>query len=439
MRGHARSVVSVALAVVVLAASARGELAVEQAPINYLTASTSDPVARLQERLDRGAATLRHEEGHGYLKSVLEQLKVSPTSQVLVFSKTSFQHSRIAPRTPRALYFADDVYVGWVQGGEVLEFASVDPQLGAVFYLLDQSKTERPVFQRETHTCLQCHHSPKTQEVPGHLVRSIYPNRAGTPVFSAGAFVSSHESPLKERWGGWYVTGTHGDQRHMGNVVMKLSEKPENLDRESGANVTDLTGRVETGPYLTRHSDIVALMVLEHQTQTHNAITRLNHETRIALHQEAGINRALGRPTGSISPTTERRIKSHVENLVRALLFANETRLTSPIAGTSGFAEQFAARGPRDGRGRSLRDFDLKTRMFKYPCSYLIDSEAFDALPEIARTRVYQRLREVLTGRDQSPEYAHLTPDDRRAILQILIDTKPGLPDDWKAAVACKP
>jgi hypothetical protein len=316
------------------------------------------------------------------------------------------------------------MYVGWVQHGDVLEAASFDPDLGPVFYLLDQAPTERPVFQRATHECLQCHQSSKTQDVPGVLVRSIFPNRAGTPVFRAGSFVTSAESPLSERWGGWYVTGTHGRQRHMGNVVLR-GEDPDHLDREAGANVTDLNKILDTTPYLTGHSDIVALMVLEHQTQAHNAITRLNYETRIATRQEAEINKALGRPAGAISESTRHRIENYADKLVRALLFADEAKLTDPVAGTSGYAEQFAARGPRDPKGRSLRDFDLKTRLFRYPCSSLVYSKHFDGLPSEAKRAVYRRLREVLEGRERSAGFGHLTPADRRAILEILAATKP--------------
>jgi hypothetical protein len=120
---------------------------------------------------------------------------------------------------------------------------------------------------------------------------------------------------------------------------------------------------------------------------------------------------------------------------VRYLLFANEAPLEEPVAGTSGYAEEFAARGPRDARGRSLRDFDLRRRIFKYPCSYLIYSEAFDAIPQPAKDYVYRRLLEVLSGREQGPEFASLSAEDRRAILEILVATKPGVPEEWKELV----
>jgi hypothetical protein len=418
--------VPILLAVLAIATSARADLPIDQEPIRYYATTARDPVARLQERIDRGEVTLTHDgERQGYLRSVLEGLGIAPESQALVFSKTSFQHTRISPRTPRALYFGDDAYVGWVKGGDVLELAAVDPQLGTVFYLLDQQEAERPKFLRQSDSCLQCHISSKTQDVPGLLVRSVFPDRRGYPIFSAGSFVTDHTSPLKERWGGWYVTGSHGGQRHMGNVVAEDRKDPHQLDTEAGANRADLQGLVDTHPYLTGHSDIVALMVLEHQTQMHNLITLANYQARIGLHYDAGINKALGQPPDTLSESTGRRIKNHAEKLVRYMLFCGETRLTEPIEGTSGFAAQFSARRPRDAKGRSLRDFDLQTRLFKYPCSYLIQSEAFDALPKPVKDRVLLRLGEILIGKDQGPEFAHLSSEDRKAILEILRDTRP--------------
>jgi hypothetical protein len=410
----------------------RADAPFEREPIDYLSAPVQDPVARLQERLDRGEAKLTYDKSRGgYLASVLEALGVPTSSQALVFSKTSFQAPRISPRTPRAIYFADDVYVGWCRGGDVVEISAVDPKQGAVFYLLDQDTSIAPRFERQTHGCLSCHASPKTKDVPGHLVRSVFPDPGGMPVYNAGTFLIGHESPMDERWGGWYVTGTHGDARHMGNAVVRDRKDPEGLDREAGANVTDLTDRFDTRPYLEPHSDIVALMVLEHQTQLHNLITATNYQARLAQHYEKGINEALGRPADAMSPSTARRYEAPAEELVKYLLFAEEAPLPAPIQGTSGFVSEFAAQGPRDAKGRSLRDFDLTTRLFKYPCSYLIYSEAFDALPDPARAYVYRRLEEILTGRDQSPAFARLTPDDRRAILEILRDTKPGPPASW--------
>lgn len=403
----------------------------EHSAIQYATRPLDDPIARLQKRLAAGAETLKFDQEKGYLESVLNAAGVRAESQVLVFSKTSFQAPRIAPRMPRAIYFNDELAVGFVRGGDVLEFASIDPKQGVIFYTLDQEPTEKPRFERRD-TCLQCHASGATLGVPGLVVRSVYPEPSGMPVFQAGTFVTDHRSPLKERWGGWYVSGTHGSQTHMGNAVVRDRERPEDMPSKDTQNVTDLRSRFDTEAYLTPHSDIVALMALEHQTRMTNLITRVGYEARMALHDNAAMNKALGRPDTEISDSTNRRVNSAADELVAYMLFTQETHLTEPVKGVSGFAESFARQGQRDHRGRSLRDLDLKTRLLRYPCSYLIYSEAFDSMPEIALDRIYKRLWEVLSGKDVSPEFASLSQDDRKAILEILLDTKKGLPEYWR-------
>lgn len=405
-------------------------LPVEDDAIRYFAPPKDDPVAQLQQRLDRGEAQLDYSFPGGYLLSVLKQLQIPVSSQMLVFSKTSFQQHRIAPETPRAIYFNDSAYVGWVQGGDVVEVSAVDPERGAMFYSLDQRRGSKPKFIRREE-CLQCHASPKTLGVPGHLVRSVFPNWEGFPQLQAGSFLTDHSSPLKERWGGWYVTGTHGTQRHLGNVWAQDSKQPDQLDTEAGANLTDLRKKVRLSAYPTPDSDLVALMVLEHQTRLHNLLTRTSWETRLALNQQEDINRAMGEPPGHWSDSTHRRIQAQVDALLKYMLFTDEVALTEPVSGTSKFQKEFPLAGPRDRLGRSLRDFDLKQRLFRYRCSYLIYSEAFDALPRAAKESFYRRLWEVLSGGDQSPEFASLSKSDRETILEILLETKRGLPAYW--------
>ncbi len=269
--------------------------------------------------------------------------------------------------------------------------------------------------------------------MPGHLIRSVYTARDGQPSFGAGTFTTDQASPFKERWGGWCVTGTHGTLRHIGNVLIEDQEDPRRLNTDDGANVTDLRSRVNISPYLTPHSDIAALMVLEHQTQMHNLITRARYETTIALYQQRAINKVLERSLEYQSDSTQRRIRAVGDDLLEYLLFAGEFRWNTAIQGTSNFANDFAAAGPRDHQGRSLRDLDLKQRLMKYPCSYLIYTDAFDALPAQVEEYVGRRLREILTGQDDTGEFAHLTQADRRAILEILRDTKPNLVRDPSA------
>ena len=455
-RSYWRMIVWLALAAsalveAALVSPARGQAPYEQDPINYLSSPTNDPVARLQKRLAAGQTKLQHNDANGYLASLLKELNIPVSSQTLVFSKTSFQRDRISPAMPRAMYFDDDTYVGWVPGGEVVELASTDPHLGTIFYTLDQrhgtidkatagTSEKPPRFVRQTHNCLQCHGSSMTRDVPGLLLRSVYPGASGEPVLSAGTFLTTQESPLSQRWGGWYVTGSHGRQRHMGNATVKDIEQNSEadstdpaalLDVEAGANVSDLSGRFNLSSYLSGHSDIVALMVLDHQAQMHNLLTRANYQTRLALRDEEAMNAALGRPVDHHSETTLGRIKDAGEPLVRYMLFCDEAAL-GKIEGPSDFRRDFEARGPRDSNGRSLRDLDLKRRLFKYPCSYLIYSEQFDALPGAVKDYVYRRLREVLTRQDTSGDFSHISASTGEAILEILRETKHDLPDDWK-------
>ncbi|MBL8227581.1 MAG: hypothetical protein JNL98_03860 [Bryobacterales bacterium] len=400
--------------------------------IQYTKIPLTDPVTRLGERIARGEVKLGWDDDYGYLRSVLKELKIPVESQVLVFSKTSFQAPRIAPRTPRAIYFNDTVSVGIVRGGEVLEIASQDPKQGVVFFTIDLEKVDKPRFDRRD-TCLQCHASGGTLGVPGIVVRSVYPEPSGMPAFHAGTFISDHRSPLKERWGGWYVTGKHGSQAHMGNAVARDRDKPDQLETEGTQNVLDLKHKFDTGAYLTPYSDIVALLTLEHQTHMTNLITRVGFEARMAMHYQAGINKAFGKPSEELGDSTRRRIDSAVDEMVQYMLFTDETPLTEPVRGANDYAKVFQNMGPRDSKGRSLRDFDLNKRLFRYPLSFMIYSEAFDQMPVEARDRIYRRLFDVLTGRDQSKKFAKLRETDRRAIYEILLDTKKGLPDYWRS------
>lgn len=415
-----------------LTTAARAEdAAYDRPPINYSSPDLHDPVAALQHKLDAGQLKLTYDPKTGYLASLLKALNVPVSSQVLVFSKTSFQRNLIGPDTPRALYFDDDVYVGFVQGGDVIEITATDPQKGPIFYTLRQKTRGAPAFARQTDACLQCHASSMTQDLPGHLVRSVYPDADGQPILSAGSFRTNPASPLKQRWGGWYVTGRTGSQVHMGNVFSRNKDDAESVDFTAGTNLLSLADRIDTSPYLSPHSDVVALMVLEHQVQVHNLITRANILTRLALHDAAELNKALGRPAGFRSESTVSRIKNAVEPLLKAMLFSEETPLTDRVEGTSTFAGDFPECPPRDARGRSLRDLDLKTRLFQHPLSYLIYTPAFDALPQAAKDHFYTRLNEVLSGQDTRKDFAHLTPADRTAIREILLATKKNLPQSF--------
>ncbi len=399
----------------------------EHPAINYWNGEPTDAVARLQRRLESGAATLDFSGRFGYLPAVLKALDVPVSSQVLVFTKTSFQAVRIVPRIPRAIYHNDQVAVGWVRGGDVVEVASLDPKLGVVFYTLHQDRRMRPQFKLRTTECISCHVGPATLGIPGLLVRSVHPDRSGTPQ-RAPSFITDHRSPLAERWGGWYVSGEHGSQRHLGNVIFEADGSESPLIGERSANVLDLDPYINPYDYLRSTSDIVSLMTLEHQTRMTNLIVRLGYETLIAMHDRPD-------PTALADLPEEHRrtIENTAEELLRYMLFTDEEPLEEPIRGNPDFVRDFEAAGRVDPQGRSLRQLDLDRRLMRYPCSYMIESEAFASLPAAAKQLVYRRLRDVLTGQDQSPEFLTLSVKDRHAILEILLDTQEDLPSDWRS------
>jgi hypothetical protein len=382
-------------------------ISIDHPSIQYDTRPLDDRIVRLGRDLISGKVHLTSGV-NGYLPSLLQALGVNPDSQTLVFSKTSFQAARIEPHNPRALYFGDDIMVGFVRGSDLLEVAALDPKQGMVFYSFNGA-SKPPSFDRRD-ACLQCHTSPGTLGIPGLLIASSYTDASGMPAFRGSQRITDHRTPFEDRWGGWYVTGTHADMRHIGNAVGHDSAHPALLDLHDSQNLSSLAKKFDASGYLSGQSDIVALMTLEHQTRMTNLMIRTGWEARIA------------------DPSAKAQFDTDLESLVTYMLFADEATLRGPVVGVSTFTQTFAARGPRDHQGRSLRDFDLQKRMFRYPLSYMVYSEAFDAMPDQVKERVYRRLYDVLTSRDQSDKFKRLSSEDRRAVLEILRETKPGLP-----------
>jgi hypothetical protein len=395
-------------------------IAYDDQAIQYPTRASDDSIARLQQKMDSGDVKLEFDAKWGYLPSLLKHLGINIDSQMLVFSKTSFQGPKISPKKPRALYFNDNVAVGFVQDGDLMEFAATDPKQGVIFYTMDREKTDKPSFLRRTDQCISCHLIPAALNVPGLLVTSVIPGPDGSPRFAAAGVIVDSRTPLDQRWGGWYVTGTSGGLQHRGNAIAPSPDQPDALDLRGTQNLTSLAGRVDTTRYLAPTSDLVALMTLEHQTRVTNLLTRLGWETRIAIE------------AGKLKESRDR-LDFVTGELASYMLFADEARMREPMTGVSTFTKTFPERGPRDKQGRSLRDFDLQTRLFRYPLSYMIYDPLFDALPDVAKEQVYRRLFDVLTGKDSSDRYARLSAQDRRAILEILRDTKPGLPGYWRS------
>jgi hypothetical protein len=384
----------------------------------------ADPITMLQRQLTNQTTTLPFVPGFGYLPALLKVLDVPVSSQTLVFSKTSSQADLVNPRTPRAIYFNDQVSIGWVPGSPDIDVAAVDSKRGPIFYTLAQSPEGPPRFTRRA-DCIQCHEGRKTLDVPGLLVRSVYTMPDGTAVGQVDGFVNGHNSPLELRWGGWYVSGTHGATLHLGNTFVTRADHPELSNLAAGANVTDLRSRFDSTRYLSPHSDLVALLVLEHQVRMQNLITHASYETRLALDELAHERPLRETSPGALPAWTEQRIALAGELLLEYLLCRDEAPLNGPLAGTSEFAAEFQRCGPRATNGRSLHQLDLNTRLLRHPCSFLIYAAAFDALPREMKNYLWDRLEQILSGKDTSPTYATISLHARQDLLEILKETKP--------------
>jgi hypothetical protein len=347
-------------------------------------ATAPSAVSAFHAKIERGAFAPAFNPVSGYLGSLLEYLRIPSESQILVFSSASFQAKLINQDNPRAIYFNDDVAVAWVRGSSSIEVAAVDAGNGVEFYTLDQSAARKPRFRRED-SCLSCHQSRRTFGAPGLFVFSAPPDRKGD------GLVSDHRTPQTERWGGWYVTGLSSGFRHLGN-------------RTGQGWLQSLYDQFDRSGYLAGYSDIVALMTFEHQTQATNLMTRLAREAR--------------------GEESDERLNDAVNALVDYLLFVDEAPLPNRIIGTSGFREKFETLGPFDRKGRSLRQFDLHKRMMLYPCSYMVYSKAFEALPSAAKWLVYARMRDILTGHSAESRYAGISRSERQAVIEILQDTR---------------
>jgi hypothetical protein len=375
--------------------------------------STRDPVSELNLLLAQGQTQLVSEGEFGYLESVLEALDIPVESQLALFARNSLQNSYIRPENPRLIFFNDQVVVASIRGAPLIEVAVQDPEKGVIFYTLAQEASNAR-FSREDRRCLQCHESLNSLGVPGMLVRSVMPSPDGTANPQLGNYLTDHRSPFEERWGGWYVTGQHGNVRHLGNGVVTDIRDEESIRDNQELTLRSIRGRADDGSYLIESSDVVSLMVFDHQMHMTNLLTRYGWEVRYAMRS---------------APESDSDLVVALHEVVDYMMFIDEVPLPSPLMGLSGFREQFESRPPTDSEGRSLRHLDLNERLMRYPLSYMIYSEAFDNLPIEARNAIYFRIWQIISGEDDDPRYERLRADDGPAIVGILRDTKPDLPE----------
>ncbi|MEM1061390.1 MAG: hypothetical protein AAF532_07935 [Planctomycetota bacterium] len=377
-------------------------------------------------RPEEGPFEASHRDGQGYLIDLLRRYDVEPSSQTLVYSKTSLQTTKINPNNPRALYFNDDVYIGFVPGGDALEVMATGPD-GAAFFTVSQQPDEPPLLEREHFMCNACHETGRTGNVPGFLTQSLHVDENGRKIpnsddlsFFRGRV--DHTTPLAERWGGWYATGLTGDMTHRGNL-MRRGDRLDSGHGGPNTNETDLTWWFDPGKYVTDTADVVALLVFEHQLTAHNLMTRATFTTRSRLNN-GGYDKDAR--LSELDAETAAAIDRQLRPVLEYMLFVGEADLTDRVVGGSTFAAEFTARGPFDDEGRTLRAFDLETRMFKHRLSYLVHSHGFREMPPAALDSFGRQLAEVLAGRDEQLGN-YFTADEAAAIESILRATEPGL------------
>ena len=390
-------------------------------PLRYSETAATDVLTKLAASAPPGMVPATGETPLERLRFVLRLLDVPEESQILVFSKTSKQNPLINPGNPRCLFFNENTYVGYVPGGSI-EVITHDPVLGAIFHLIRPGNEANTLsITRETSSCLSCHGTARTESAPGVMVRSLFTDASGQPLFSLGSFQIDHSSPIRERWGGYYVTG-QSSLPHLGNRTFE--ETPDRVFPDKPLELESLNGRIDISRYLRPTSDIVALMVLEHQCLVHNALAAASLNYRRMCWLQKSINPEGDPDQGSAS----RYADEAAARIVKLLLFENEAELgENGIEGNPAFQDAFLRRYPKTKDGHSLADFHLYKRLFKHRCSYMVYSAAFRSLPERIRQAVTRELLGVLNSQPSPGNHPDLKSSERRRIASILGETLP----DW--------
>lgn len=402
----------------VLSALAKPDFELE--PLLYTATKDDNTITRLQRAIDAKKFVISGTKPTEVLDALLDELNIPVASQVLVFSKTSLQRDIITPGNPRAIYFNRDFYVGYVPGG-LIEIIACDDPNGMMFYSFNVNEpVEKRRFLRDQE-CMTCHATSHTMNIPGLLVRSVFTKQDGLPVLSRGSKLTTPASPIEQRWGGWYVTGSHGDSRHMGNNwIVESDTGAEIYDAAHGQNVSDLSNFFDTGKHLTDSSDILALMIMEHQIQLHNTLSAAKMGWLRSLYMDKAIHR------DKRSPSLQRLKLGYVDSILRALLFADEVKLPEDgIDGSDAYKKSFLGQGIYHD-GHSLRDLRLEKRIFKYRCSFMIHSESFQQLPHEIKTPVLEKLHAIVTSEDEVEGFPHLSSREKERIHDILAHTHPG-------------
>lgn len=411
-------------------------------PHEYYEGDSQDPVSILVRRIEAGEKTPDFSSHRAFVDWLLAELEIPPASQTIVFSRTGLQRKVVNPRNPRALFFNDETYMTWIPGGMV-ELASYDPDRGPLFFLLqgsDDAKPEKVHFNRRESCLNGCHAGSATNYLPGLLARSLHVDAEGNPthVDKAGIVVnaiSNHENmfhtmPLEERWGGWFVTGDQGKTGHIGNLLFPVRGGPP----APAPSLEETEASYPHGP----SSDILPLLVQDHQIGLLNTLYESLYRWRTALFLANETRAAEGLPAlAQLEPAALVDLQPKLDKSIKQFLFAGEAPLPEGgVGGDPAFVEAFRASRVEDSKGRSLRDFDLKSRLMKHRCSHMILSPQFRGMPSEFRSLIHARIREVLTAKPAIAGFEHLAEDERVALIEILDETVPGFAEKTLATAS---
>ena len=407
----------------------------EEFPHNYFSADLKDPMSLLIKRVEAGEIKLDEAPGKPLVDRLLKELDIPVSSQTLVFTQTSLQRKIVNPANPRAMYFNEDIYLGWMPGGRI-EIASVDPDLGMIFYFQRElDKSNGPLFTREKR-CLGCHAGSATNFLPGLLGRSVFPDQNGRSVKGVNSFRRvSHKVDFRDRWGGWYVTGhQHGSLGHMANAIAERGNGGIKFDREAGGRIKfDLTEFFPGEAHLHGGSDLLAMLAHDHQISAHYYINQAQYKVRQALHDNQMDLNSGREALADLKSSSRVEAMDGIHYLLRYLTFAEEAPMGGQqTAGGEEYLKAFQANRRETADGRSLKDLDMKDRLLKHRVSWMIYSKAFDGMPLAARQEVYHQLHQILNAPTAPEGFEHLEAAEKKALAEILRETKPELAAAWQ-------
>ena len=401
----------------------------ELEPHGYFSKDAKDPVTLLMKRVQRGEVLIKEPNGKPLVERLLRELGLNKDTQVLVFSRTSLQRREVSYSNPRALYFNESVYLGWMPNGRI-EIASFDPELGPIFYFQRELDDASSPLLARSRSCLGCHAGDATNFLPGSLGRSVYPDKSGRSLRSIDDYRrSGHHIPLHDRYGGWFVSGNHGAMRHMGNAIASREGGKITIDREQFANLEKLDRFFSTEAYPAPGSDIAALLVFDHQVTMHHRLVEAAYRARQSLFDSKLDPKETDVSKLSKGRSTDEFLEGR-DKVVDYLLFRDETPIPK-VSCDPAFRRAFSANRIADSRKRSLKDLRLDGRIFENRCSYMIYSPTFDQFPPMLKGAIYARIHEILTSPKPVEGFDYLGKEEKRRILEILDETKEDLPPGW--------